>query len=90
MRFPTHIFNRYLSNEKNIFADNSRVEPTIFFHGKNYRFLRNFFRAIFMGQSFIKAVRGPFYNQKFTYSIGNLFCGTTFDPFDIPYFFVEC
>ena len=36
--FSTHIINRYLSNEKNTFADNWRVEPSIFLMEK-YDFL---------------------------------------------------
>ena len=46
--FQPHILSRYLSNEKNTFADDSRVEPTIAWW-KNYRFFWNFFLAIFMG-----------------------------------------
>ena len=34
---------------KNTVADNSRVEPTIFFMKKKYPFLLNFSLAIFMG-----------------------------------------
>ena len=49
----------YLSNEKNTFADNSRVEPTIFLKEK-LSFSVKLFSGHFYGQSFIKTVRGPF------------------------------
>ena len=48
----------YLSNEKNNFADNSRVEPTIFLVEK-LSFSLKLFSDHFNGQSFIKTVRGP-------------------------------
>ena len=51
-------FNWYLSNEKNFFTDNSRVEPTIFFHGK-ILFSLKLFSGHFYGQSFIKSARVP-------------------------------
>ena len=50
--------NRYLSNEKNTFADNSRVEPTIFLMEK-LSFSLKLFSGHFYGQSYIKNVRGP-------------------------------
>ena len=51
-------FNWYLSNEKTAFADNSRVNPTIFFIEK-ISFSLKFFSGDFYGQSFIKTVPGP-------------------------------
>ena len=48
----------YLSNEKKTFADNSRVEPTIFLMEKLSVSLK-LFSGHFSGQSFIKTVRGP-------------------------------
>ena len=56
--FHQYIFNRYLSNEKNTFTDNSRVEPTILFM-KRLSFSMKLFSGHFYGQSFIKTVRGP-------------------------------
>ena len=47
-----------MSNEKNTFADNSRVEHTIFLMEK-LSFSLNLFSGDFYGQSFIKTVRGP-------------------------------
>ena len=48
--FSTHIFNWYLSNEKNMFVDNLRVAPTILFMEKNIvifeTFLKPFLWAI--------------------------------------------
>ena len=52
-------FNWYLSNEKTAFVYESRVEPTIFFIEK-ISFSLKLFSGHFYGQSFIKAVRGPF------------------------------
>ena len=49
----------YLSNEKNTFADNSRVEPTIFLMEK-LSFSVKLFSGHFYGQFLIKTVRGPF------------------------------
>ena len=57
-------FNRYLSNEKNTFADNSRIEPTIFFMEKTIVFFETFFSGHFYGQYFIKTVRGPFQQEQ--------------------------
>ena len=54
--FSTHIFNWHLSDEKNTFADNLRVKPTILFM-KKIIFFSNFFL-----QSFIKTVRGPLHS----------------------------
>ena len=51
--------NRYLSNKKNTFADNSRVGPTIILIEK-LSFSLKLFSGDFYGQSFIKTVRGPF------------------------------
>ena len=51
-------FNWYLSYEKNTFADNLRVEPTIIFMEK-ISFSLKLFSGHFYGQSFIKTVRGP-------------------------------
>ena len=48
-------FNRYLPNEKNAFADNSIVEPTMF-DGK-LSFSLKHFSGHFYGQSFIKSVQ---------------------------------
>ena len=53
-----HIFNWYLSNEINTFANNLGVEPTIFFIEKISFYLK-LFAGHFYGQSFIKTVRGP-------------------------------
>ena len=47
-----------LFNEKNTFADNSRVEPTIFLMEK-LSFSLKLFSGHFYGQSFIKTVQGP-------------------------------
>ena len=49
-------------NEKNTFADNSRVEPTIFLMEK-LSFSLKLFSGHFYGQYFIKTVRGPFRTQ---------------------------
>ena len=43
---------------KKLFADNSRVEPTIFMMEK-LSFSIKLFSGHFYGQSFIKTVRGP-------------------------------
>ena len=51
-------FNWYLSNEKNTFADNSNVEPSIFFIEKISYSLK-LFSGHFYGQSFIKTVQCP-------------------------------
>ena len=48
-------YNKYLSNEKCIFVDNSRAEPTIF----SVLFSLRFYSGHFYGQSFNKTVRGP-------------------------------
>ena len=56
--FNPYFLNRYLSNEKNTFANNSRVEPTIFLMEKLLYSLKLFF-GHFYGQSFIKTVRDP-------------------------------
>ena len=45
--------NQYLSNEKRFFADNSRVEPTIF-SIKKYHFLLNFSLANYIGNSLLR------------------------------------
>ena len=50
-------FNWYLPNEKNTFADNSKVEPTIFFMEISFSLKKK--SGHFYGQSFIKTVRGP-------------------------------
>ena len=47
-----------MSNEKTVFVDKSRVEPTIFFIEK-ISFSLKLFASHFYGQSFIKTVRGP-------------------------------
>ena len=47
-----------MSNEKNTFADNSRVEPTIFLMEK-LSISMKLYSGHFYGQSFIKTVRGP-------------------------------
>ena len=57
--FNPYFFNRYLSNEKNNFADNSSVEPAIFLMEK-LSFSMKLFSGHFYGQSFIKTVRGPY------------------------------
>ena len=51
--FSTHIFNWYLCNEKKTLADNSSVEPTIFFMEK-YHFLWIFSLAIFLGNASLR------------------------------------
>ena len=66
--FNPFFLNRCLSNEKNTFADNSRVEPTIFLMEK-LSFSFKLLSGDFYGQSFIKTVRGPsdvrvFLNEK--------------------------
>ena len=48
-----------LSNEKNTFVDNSRVEPTIVLIEK-LSFSLKLFSGHFYGQFFIKTFRGPF------------------------------
>ena len=56
------VFNPYFligtSNEKNTFADNLRLKPTILFMEK-ISFLSNFSLAIFMGNRSLGTVRGP-------------------------------
>ena len=49
------IFDWYLSNEINAFADNSGVEPIIFFIEK-LSFSLKLFSGHFYGESFIKTV----------------------------------
>ena len=56
--FQPIFLDMYLSNEKNTFADNSRVEPTIILMEK-LSFSLKLFPGHFYGQSFIKTVRGP-------------------------------
>ena len=56
--FDPYFLSRYLSNEKNAFADNSRVDSTIFLM-ENLSFSLKLFSGHFYGQSFIKTVRGP-------------------------------
>ena len=56
--FRPIFLNRYLSNEKDIFADNSSVEPAIFSMEKLSVSMK-LFSGHFYGQSFIKTVRGP-------------------------------
>ena len=56
--FQPKFLNRYLSYEKNTFADNSSVEPTICLMEK-LSFSLKLFSGHFYGQSFIKTVRGP-------------------------------
>ena len=58
--FPTHIFNRYLPNEKTPFTDNSRVEPTISLMEK-LSFSLKLFSVNFYGQTLIMTVRDPPY-----------------------------
>ena len=58
--FQPIFFNCYLSNEKTVIADNSRVKATIFFIEK-ISFSLKLFSGHFYRQSFIKTVRGPFY-----------------------------
>ena len=48
-----------MSNEKNNFADNLRVEPAVFLM-ENLSFSMKLFSGHFYGQSFIKTVQGPF------------------------------
>ena len=50
-------FNRYLSNIKSPFADNSKAEPTTFTTGKISCSLK-LLSVHFYGQSIIKTVRG--------------------------------
>ena len=56
--FQTIFCNRYLSNEKNTFAENLRVLPTILFMEK-ISFSFKLFSDHFCGQSCIKTFRGP-------------------------------
>ena len=65
-----YLLNKYLSNEKNTFADNSRVEPTIFLMEK-LSFSLKLFSGNFYGQSFVKTVRGPLLLDHQTY--GSIF-----------------
>ena len=53
--FSTHIFKKYLSNEKNTFTNNSRGESTIFLMEK-LSFSLKLFSGHLYGQSFIKTV----------------------------------
>ena len=53
------VFNQYIIT----FADNSSVEPTIFFIEK-ISFSLKLFSGHFYGQSFIKTVRGPLLSNK--------------------------
>ena len=65
--FSTHIcFNWYLSNEKNTFANNSRVEPTICFIEKISLSLK-LFSGRFCGQSFITGILHPKGNTVFRF-----------------------
>ena len=64
--FNPDFLKRYLSNEKNTFADNSRVENTIFLMVK-LSFSLKLVSGHFYGQSFIKTVRGPFACGKLRY-----------------------
>ena len=66
--FSIHIFNWYLSNEKNNFADNSSVEPALVLMEK-LSFSMKIFSGHFYGQSFIKTVRGPFRLEKLSFSL---------------------
>ena len=50
-------FNWYLSNERTVFVDKLRVEPTNFFIEK-ISFSLKLFSGHFYGRSFIKTVRG--------------------------------
>ena len=52
--------NRYLSNEKNTFAENSRVEPTIFLMEK-LSFSLKLFLAIFNGNPSLRLSEVLFY-----------------------------
>ena len=56
--------NRCSSSEKNTFADNSRVEPTIFLMEK-LSFSLKFLSGDFYGQSFIETVRGPLHGESY-------------------------
>ena len=56
--FQPIFLSRCLSNEKNTFVDNSRVEPTIFLMEK-LSFSLKLLSGDFYGQSLIKTVRGP-------------------------------
>ena len=58
----------YLSNKRNTFADNSRVEPTIVLM-ETLSFSLKLFSGHFYGQSFIKTVRGPLLNYLPTYPV---------------------
>ena len=58
MGFQPICLSRYLYNEKNAFADNLRVDSTIFLMEK-LSFSLKLFSGHFYGQSFIKTVRGP-------------------------------
>ena len=57
-RLLTHIFNRYLYNEKTFFADNSRAEATIIAM-KNISYILKLLSGHFYGQPFIKTFLGP-------------------------------
>ena len=52
--FNPFIFNWYLSNEKTVFVDKSRVEPTIFFHRKNIIFFETFLWSFFVGNPLLR------------------------------------
>ena len=56
--FNPDFLKRYLSNEKNTFADSSRVE-TISFLMEKLSFSLKLVAGHFYGHSFIKTVRGP-------------------------------
>ena len=56
---------------KDTFADNFRVEPTIFFMKKLSSFF-NFFSGQFYRQSFIRTVRGPYFHTD-RYKMGYVF-----------------
>ena len=65
-----------MSNEKNTFADNSRVESTSFLMEK-LLFSLKLFSGHFYGQSFIETVRGPFdlVNTYFCLDVGHTYDG---------------
>ena len=58
LRRTSDSFLWYLSNEKIVFVNKSRVEPTIFFIEK-ISFSLKLFSGLFYWQSFIKTIRGP-------------------------------
>ena len=57
--FNPYFSNRYLFNDKNIYADNSRAESTIF-SMENISFSKKLFSGQFYGQFFIETLRGPY------------------------------